>query len=443
VSNASWSDADERPSGNPPTVFLHVGTFKSGTSYLQSVLVRNRDRLAEDGVLFPTGDRKWGAQVRAVRDVLGMKGPTPTEGAWDELVASIHDSPARVAVISMEFLSLAKPATVRKIVDDLRPCQVQVILGARDLVRVMPSAWQSMVKQGHAWSIDEFVASVTTNPPESPAELPADDDVRDQDAHRRFWHHHDLDKIVEVWGAGVGEERIHLLTVPPSGAPPTLLWERFCSILEISPDRYDASQGKGSNFSLSFSDTELMRRINVELRPELDRTAFKRWATRFLANHVMRASQSDQADDDRATLSAQTHDWAVARSGEIVEQIRQRRVQVVGDLDELVPRPLDDPDEARSNEPKVVYPDGAVRMIVELVKRLAQLDPEAGSSPSRRGGGDGAEERGGQRRAGRRRAGAGGDSDAAGRARRARRRAEPQDEPVEGGPDWADEVMYE
>lgn len=39
------------------TVFLHIGTPKTATTYLQSVLTLNADRLARDGVLFPEEGR--------------------------------------------------------------------------------------------------------------------------------------------------------------------------------------------------------------------------------------------------------------------------------------------------------------------------------------------------------------------------------------------------
>jgi hypothetical protein len=257
------------------------------------------------------------------------------------------------------------------------------------------------------------------------------------DPHRRFWNHHDLDSIVDVWGGVVGEDRIHLLTVPPAGAPPTLLWERFCSVLGIDPDRYDASQDKGSNFSLSLSDTELMRRINVELRPELDRDSFKRWATRFFANNVMRAGKAEQTKDDRAQLPPDAHEWAVTKSEEMVAELRHRQVKVVGDLDELVPSPFDPSQPASVNEPKVVYPDGAVDMIVKLVRRLAEVDPESGVRRSR----GGASERGARRRERRRAADPEVDA-AAEPGRRAARRAARQhdnDGPIE----WTDEILYE
>ena len=47
---------------------LHVGVMKSGTTFVQRVLLANRDRLAEHGVLFP--GKQWRRQVVAVRDLM-------------------------------------------------------------------------------------------------------------------------------------------------------------------------------------------------------------------------------------------------------------------------------------------------------------------------------------------------------------------------------------
>ena len=53
-------------------VYLHIGTPKSGTSYLQDICLLNRERLAADGVLWP--GREWGDQVRAVQETRGSVG---------------------------------------------------------------------------------------------------------------------------------------------------------------------------------------------------------------------------------------------------------------------------------------------------------------------------------------------------------------------------------
>jgi hypothetical protein len=48
-------------------VYLHIGAPKTGTTYLQEVLFRNRARLAEHGVLYP-GD-STAAHYAAVLDL--------------------------------------------------------------------------------------------------------------------------------------------------------------------------------------------------------------------------------------------------------------------------------------------------------------------------------------------------------------------------------------
>jgi hypothetical protein len=53
-------------------VVLHVGAMKSGTSYLQRLLMENRELLGERGVLLP--GQSWRDQVRGVVDVLDRQG---------------------------------------------------------------------------------------------------------------------------------------------------------------------------------------------------------------------------------------------------------------------------------------------------------------------------------------------------------------------------------
>ncbi|MBA2390517.1 MAG: hypothetical protein H0V67_09715 [Geodermatophilaceae bacterium] len=347
-----------------PTTYLHIGTMKTGTSFVQSVLSRNHEVLAGEDVTFPGNDR-WAMQVRATRDVLSIKGK-PVDGAWDQLVRHIHAWPGRAALVSMEFLSLASADDAIRVVRGLAPSRVEVILTARDLVRVLPSAWQSMIKQGRPWSYPDFLASVI-DPDGGPA----------PDAARRFWRHHDLPEIARKWVAAVGAPHVHLVSVPPSGAPPSLLWERFCSVVGLDPSRYDISQDKKSNFSLSYSDTELLRLVNRSLGDDFGGQSRKKWATRFLANRVLRAHTGDATAEDRPTLDAEQHRWAVQRSEQDLEKLHTLGLHVVGDLDELLPVPRD-PDEPRTAAtPQERYPDRAGEVIAALVKRLAQLDPEA------------------------------------------------------------------
>jgi len=353
---------DRTSAQSDQTVYLHIGTMKTGTSFLQHVLLRNAELLEADGVRYPLDGRGWALQVRAARDVLDIKG-MPTQGGWDAMVDQIHAWPGH-SVVSMEFYSLASPVRAKKVAAGLAPSRVEVIITARDLVRVIPSAWQSMIKQGHPWAFPDFVDSIT-----------GESHSAANDAHRRFWRHHDLVGITRRWAAAVGAENVHIVTVPPSGAPPSTLWERFCSVIGLDhPERYDVSQDRRSNFSLSYSDSELMRQINIALRDEIGRVAYKRWATRYFANRVLRASAGERTAHDRPGLTPAAHDWAVHRSQEMIDTLDDLGVHVVGDLAELMPARA--PAGDAPTEPMTVYPEGAVHVIAALIRRIAEVDPQ-------------------------------------------------------------------
>ena len=73
-------------------VFLHIGAIKTGTTYIQTVLRENRERLIEEGVLFP--GRRWRNQVSAVEDVLRLGKtrdgrPMPSARPWPRLVEEL------------------------------------------------------------------------------------------------------------------------------------------------------------------------------------------------------------------------------------------------------------------------------------------------------------------------------------------------------------------
>ena len=56
--NATYVSPTTLPPGHRPDVVLHIGTGKTGTSSIQAWLHRNRDRLADLGVLFPESPGK-------------------------------------------------------------------------------------------------------------------------------------------------------------------------------------------------------------------------------------------------------------------------------------------------------------------------------------------------------------------------------------------------
>lgn len=100
-------------------IILHVGTPKTGTSYLQDVLHRNGRVLAEHGILYP-GNR-FDAHFLAALDLMRLPwGGLETEavGAWERLAAQVRQHRG-TTIISHEILARASRAQVDTALRDL------------------------------------------------------------------------------------------------------------------------------------------------------------------------------------------------------------------------------------------------------------------------------------------------------------------------------------
>ena len=130
-------------------VLLHVGTPKTGTSYLQDVLFRNRDHLATHGILYPAD--RFDAHFLAALDLMRLPwGGLESEavGAWDALAERVRGCDG-TAIISHEILATASRTQVGRALESLGHrdgTEIHVVLSVRDLVRQIPAEWQENVK---------------------------------------------------------------------------------------------------------------------------------------------------------------------------------------------------------------------------------------------------------------------------------------------------------
>jgi hypothetical protein len=307
-------------------VLLHVGLPKSGTTFLQSVLAANKDRLAaEHGLLFP--GRDWKDQVRAARDVREMRGHNArtramSRGAWKRLAREINAWPTD-AVISMEWLCQAKPHQIQRIVDDVAPARVEVVLTVRDLGRRIPASWQESVLNENMWSWREFLDEITAEDP--PGVAPEDAPPR------RFWKMHDTAAHLRRWTTVLPTDHAHVVTVPPGDAPRSALWDRFCEVLGVEADGLSTAVER-SNESLDLAATEMVRRLNLRFREA--GVSRKGIVAQQLAKAGLSRRESLQP---RATLPAELHGWLQHRADAEIAGIRAAGAHVVGDLDDLVP----------------------------------------------------------------------------------------------------------
>lgn len=359
------TNTDSVGSSSAPTMYLHVGTMKSGTSFIQGMMSRNRVALKNRGVLFP-GD-KWTEQVEAVRDLLRAGGSPRSDvrsGAWNAMASTMLAWTGPTVIMSMEFLSFAEPVTVDQLAKSLAPAEIHVIVTARDLARVIPSAWQESTQNRQVWSWPDYVASLTGERDVEPL------------VRKRFWKQHDLMSITTTWADYVGLDHVHLVTVPQSGGPRDLLWRRFCEAVGLDAALYDGADVVRGNPGIGAASAEFLRRLNVEVAKGLDVTAYERWVKRFLAKNTLAL----RTGEPRLALPPEYVEWTMQRSRDTIAALRESKVHVIGDLDELIP--VIDAKPGASDIPEQDVAEAGVHAVEALVLKMAGVRRGAQDSDS-------------------------------------------------------------
>jgi hypothetical protein len=350
--------AGGRPPSGTPTVYLHIGTPKSGTSYLQARLSANQSALVEQGFYWP---QPWNRQVRAARNVRALRPGRELQpgGPWRALASEIVDWQGSTAIISMEWLVRSQPHQIEAAVASLAPAHVEVVCIARDLARTVPAAWQEGTQNFRTWTWDEFLDAITGERAVS------------HQLHNEFWSQHDLVDIVRRWSTAVPLERTHLITVPPAGQPPDLLWDRFCAVVGLDGSSF--SSPPRDNASLGVVSAQVMRRLNVTLREQgLSRTDYTRLGKHVLGKQVLPERRELEG---QITLTDDARRWLSRRSEIMLTELGQLPINVVGDVAELVvPAGATGRDPGDVSDAEMV--DAAVAALAGLVAWTAEREKQ-------------------------------------------------------------------
>jgi len=325
-------------------VYLHVGPHKTGTTYLQGLLAVNREQLARQGVLFPR------PTLPAMKEAMG-RGPVADDSRWTALLARLQRWHGRAAVISHEMISSATQREIDRLVQGLRAVDLHVIYSARDLSAVVPAMWQTGLRSTRSFTWRQYSRSLK-RPNRGNAPW-----------GKRFWQSHNAVAVLRRWGRLLPTENLHVLTVPRQGSPPELLWERFCSILEVDPSGHDLASPR-FNPSLGTAEAELLRRVNKALSTSgIDPTDWMNWA-RWLGREL--ETRENMA---RFTLPRRDLSWVSARSERVIAGLRAGGYSVVGDLDDLRPQPVS-PERAR--HPADASPDAVLEVAVHTIVQMTR-----------------------------------------------------------------------
>ncbi len=335
-------------------VHLHVGTPKSGTSYLQDRLALNRGRLEQQGIDYihtrrgnhfeaalDLIDETWAGEEKAAR------------GQWEALALDARKA-RRDVLVSHEILAAAGPEHVARAMASFPDHEVHVVLTARDLGRQIPAEWQERVKHRGRRDYREFLRALEKN-------------YARTDWLMWFWRVQHLPRILDTWGADLPPEQVHLVTVPPSGGPRDLLWKRFAGVVGVTEEASYA-ESETTNESLGGAEVTMLRRLNIELAErEVPRDTYVEWVREGLVKDVL----AQRAAQERATVPPQHRAHLDELTAEWLQQIRESGIDVVGDLDDLVPVWPDeaswtDPDEADA----AVVAEAAIQALAYVIDEI-------------------------------------------------------------------------
>jgi hypothetical protein len=359
------------PDGAQPRsrVILHIGEPKTGTTFLQQVMWRNRAELAARGVVLPGHHAQ--DHYRAQQDLRAIpKMPSDPAASWAgewEIMAREARQARKVAVISHELFCAADPEQAGRAVTSLLPAEVHVVLTVRDMGTLLPAEWQETVKHRNTRSWEDWLGDVI--------------DTESQAQDRRqfwFWRVHDTMAILDLWARHVPPERMHVIMTPQRGGSDGLLWERFASLLEVDPAVADTTRSR-PNASLGLPEIEFLRRLN-EVLPDEVPDWFYMWNVKETLAHRALAARPR---DTRLLLPASRDAWAAEQAELLITSLRGSGYHIIGDLDELRPRPAAQAPASPADQPADRMLEAATESVAYLVQHYFRKEHPA-AKPQRR-----------------------------------------------------------
>lgn len=299
---------------------LHVGTMKSGTSHIQSRLFENKAALVDAGILVP--GEKWGDQVQGVKDILAIQrhGQERATGAWQRLAEEMA-SHSGTAVISMEFLGPAGPKIIQGICDSVEGSAC--VITVRDLNRSLAAMWQETIQNGRTWTYGEYLAAAEKWRPKPGGSMKGA-----PKAGRTFWRQQNVVRMATDWRAAAP---VTLITVPHPAASRSLLWERFCQVLDLPGEGW--ADARASNESIGAASALVLRQMNELLdRAGLQFPTGDSVRKQYLAKKVLAGRKKEEP-----AIGLPVSTWVRTHSTVMVEELQGLDLTFIGDWGDLDP----------------------------------------------------------------------------------------------------------
>ena len=341
-------------------VLLHVGMFKTGTTAAQGMFAAARDRLLEQGVLYPpaAGNSHRVPACAVVEHRPHKDKRVPPIAEWDALVETIRSSSAPRTLLSSEFFSHADDPHAQRILDDFGADHVHIAITVRNLAEVAVSMWQQTLKRGWVSSLDDWLARSFE---------------RGDDGVTGFWRRHDPSLVAERWARLLGGDRVHVIVVDRHDR--NLLPSAFEQLLDVEPGTVSSAEVGHTNRGMTAVEAELVRRLNSEIRRDLKKLEY-RALVREAAVWPILVNRVPPKSEPRLRPPQWVVDQAVDEGRRVAEALTSAGVHVIGTLGGLTDKATAD-DAAPPTSLDVVPLDLAVDALVGAVNAGAAKRREA------------------------------------------------------------------
>ena len=202
-----------------PTLFLHIGRPKTGSTALQHFLVNNRARLQEKGVLYPHSGRHQRAShlfayayIPDMRRAAGL-GEIDPETLWRDLAAEVAQTDSSRVILSSENFWFVDP---HELPGELSlDYKVKVIVYIRRQDNVIASSFCEEVKR---------------------EQIDLDADIESYALYKPRLQLLDYYRMLSGWGRCFGSDNLHVRIYETVAGN---IQEDFCRILDIEPATCD------------------------------------------------------------------------------------------------------------------------------------------------------------------------------------------------------------
>ena len=324
-------------------LLLHIGTQKSGTTYLQRVLELLAVKLRDQGVLYPirlVGKKGIYNHDPASYGLLGREHypwvpqvrVDAERPAWDVLVKKIREWP-ETAIVSGEAISVVRQIGAEQLVSSLNVADTHIIITARDLGRVIPSSWQQHIRNGRSSKISAYIQTLANK---RRGDLDADEALWESDPDLTFWRAYAIGSLVKRWQSVVGPDRVTVVTVPGREAGPDALWSRFreglalSEVLPMNPPKVDTL---AANVGLTEAEVLLLAAFNKAAEGQ----RYDPKAVRAVRMRMINEALTTRADRGKSVaLPSDRFDQVSSWAKQDVARLAESGARVVGDVAELL-----------------------------------------------------------------------------------------------------------